>query len=291
MGLLVVAWDAGARRAMGVRRAGLKAALVDGVPAFAMLVGVAAVVYVLSWTGWLIHHETYETRYGFGYGDTPPWGAYLDNPAQGLVGETVQALRSLWHFHAMNYGFHTGDYLAAQTHPYQSNPQGWLVLNRPVGVAVTNDIAPESPGCAAAPDSDCIRQVLALGNPAVWWLAVPALLVSVWHWLVRRDWRFALPVLAVAALWLPWVRLDDRPIFSFYATAFLPFSCAALAMVCGVLLGGPDAAPLRRAAGAATLVTLLAAVILAFAFFWPIWTNDLLTHEAWSRRLWFDVWI
>jgi dolichyl-phosphate-mannose--protein O-mannosyl transferase len=291
MGLLVLAWDTGARCAIGVRSAWLKAALVDGVPAFLMLVGVALVVYVLTWTGWLVHHETYEARYGFGYGEVAPWGTYLDTPATGFVGETVQAVRSLWHYHAMNYGFHTGDYLAAQSHPYQSNPLGWLVLNRPVGVAVTNDIPPDSAGCEATADSNCIRQVLALGNPVLWWAAAVALLVSLWQWVVRRDWRFAVPVLGVGALWLPWFRLDDRPIFLFYAVTFLPFSCAALAMVCGLLLGRPDAPGGRRMIGAAVVLTLVATVIVCFTFFWPIWTHGLVTHDEWSRRIWFDGWI
>ena len=291
MGLLVLAWDAGARRAIGVRGAWLKAPLMDGVPAFLMLVGVALVVYALSWTGWLLHHETFEQRYGFGYGESAPWGAYLDSPASGFVGETVQALRSLWHFHVLNYEFHTGDYLADQTHPYQGNPLGWLTLNRPVGVAVDNDIAPSAPGCTATAGSECIRQVLALGNPVLWWAAIPALVVSLWQWLARRDWRFGVPVLAVAALWLPWFRLDDRPIFSFYAVAFVPFSCAALAMVCGLALGPSDAAPLRRAAGTVLIITLLAAVIVSFAFFWPLWTHELLPDREWSRRIWFDAWI
>jgi dolichyl-phosphate-mannose--protein O-mannosyl transferase len=191
----------------------------------------------------------------------------------------------------MNYGFHTGDYLAAQSHPYQSNPLGWLVLNRPVGVAVTNDIPPDSAGCEATADSDCIRQVLALGNPVLWWAAAVALLVSLWQWVVRRDWRFAVPVLGVVALWLPWFRLDDRPIFLFYAVAFLPFSCAALAMACGLLLGRSDAPGVRRMIGAAVVLTLVATVIVCFTFFWPIWTHGLVTHDEWSRRVWFDGWI
>jgi dolichyl-phosphate-mannose--protein O-mannosyl transferase len=256
-----------------------------------MLVVVALVVYVLSWTGWLVHHELYEARYGYGYGDSAPWGAYLDAPAGGWFGETVQAVRSLWHFHGMNYGFHTGDYLAAQTHPYESNPQGWLTLNRPVGVSVTNDIDPDSPGCEAPADSHCLRQVLALGNPAVWWPAVPALVVAVWQWVVGRDWRFGLLVLVVAAMWLPWFRLDDRPIFSFYAVAMVPFMCAALAMVCGLILGPAEASTSRRMAGAVTIVTLLACVVLCFAFLWPIWTDQLITHQEWLRRIWFDSWV
>ena len=48
------------------------------------LVGVAAVVYVATWTGWLIHHGVYEQRFGLGYGDEAPWGAYVKDPSSGV---------------------------------------------------------------------------------------------------------------------------------------------------------------------------------------------------------------
>jgi dolichyl-phosphate-mannose-protein mannosyltransferase len=290
-GILVWIWDAGARRAIGVRSAGLKSLVADGLPAFAMIVGVALVVYVLTWTGWLWHHEAYEQRFGFGYGDDPPWGSYLDDPATGWFGETFQALRSLWHYHVMVYDFHVGEYLTGKSHPYQSHPQGWLTLNRPVGVAVTSDIKPGEQGCTAGSDSTCLRQILALGNPMVWWPATAALVVSAWQWLVRRDWRFAVPLVAVAASWLPWFRYDDRPIFSFYAMAIIPFSCAALAMVLGMVLGPADGPRRRRIGGTVLMVGLLTAVVVAFAYFWPIWTNGLITHDGWQSRMWLDSWI
>src|SRR5690606_4891110 len=59
-GLLVWAWSAGVRRSRGVRWPVLRSALVDGVPAFAHLVLVGFVVYVASWTGWMVHAEEYE---------------------------------------------------------------------------------------------------------------------------------------------------------------------------------------------------------------------------------------
>jgi dolichyl-phosphate-mannose-protein mannosyltransferase len=290
-GILVWVWDTGARRAIGVRAASLKSLVADGLPAFVTIVGVALVVYVLTWTGWLWHHEAYEQRFGFGYGDEPPWGGYLDDPASGWFGQTIQALRSLWHYHLMVYDFHVGDYLTSKTHPYQSHPQGWLLLNRPVGVAVTSDIQPGEQGCGAPEGSTCLRQVLALGNPAVWWPAAAALVVSLWQWIVRRDWRFAVPIVAVAATWLPWFRYDDRPIFSFYATAIIPFTCAALAMVLGMVLGPADGPRPRRISGAVLMVSVLVAVIVSFAYFWPIWTNGLITNEAWQSRMWLDSWI
>ncbi|MEJ7756585.1 MAG: phospholipid carrier-dependent glycosyltransferase [Nocardioidaceae bacterium] len=139
-GLLTYAWDTGARRAIGVRAAWLKSALVDGLPAFLSIVGVAFVVYLLTWTGWLLHHDVYEQRFAFGYGDDPPWGSYLDTPATTWFGQSVEALRSLWHYHLMVFDFHTGDYLEGKTHPYGSQPQGWLLLSRPVGVEAQNDL-------------------------------------------------------------------------------------------------------------------------------------------------------
>jgi hypothetical protein len=32
-------------------------------------------------------------------------------------------------------------------------------------------------------------------------------------------------------------------------------------------------------------------VLLNFAWFWPIWTNGLLTHSEWLDRIWFSRWI
>src|SRR5690606_7617681 len=61
-GILVFLWSAGARASFGVRAARWKAVLTDGVPAFLQLVGVALVVYVASWTGWLVHADVYEER-------------------------------------------------------------------------------------------------------------------------------------------------------------------------------------------------------------------------------------
>ena len=63
-GVLVVAWCAGARRSFGVTWSGPKALLADGLPAFAHLVLVAFVVYVATWTGWLMHSSQYAQYLG-----------------------------------------------------------------------------------------------------------------------------------------------------------------------------------------------------------------------------------
>ncbi|WP_309136410.1 dolichyl-phosphate-mannose--protein mannosyltransferase [Nocardioides campestrisoli] len=292
-GLLVWAWSAGARRSLGVRWPVLRAAVADGVPAFVHLVLVAFVVYVASWTGWLVHAEEYErtlsaTQYST-YDGGEPWPTASEPDASGL-GEVRQSLESLLSYHRDVYTFHTA-FLNDATHTYSSKPGGWLLMERPVGVSVELDIPPGTDGCDAVQGSTCLRQVMLLGNPVLWWGGCLALLAALALWAGARDWRFGVPVVGVAATWLPWFQYDDRTIFVFYAIAMLPFVVLAL-VLCLARLVGPDLRPSRRRTlGAVVGGSFTVLVVLAFAWFWPVWTNELITHDEWLGRMWFRRWI
>ena len=288
-GLLVWMWDAGARRAIGVRRPRLRSLLVDAVPAFGYLVLVALVVYVGTWTGWLMHAGAYErtlsdTQYG------PYWGSYLKHPARGFFPELFRSLRSLWHYHHDVYAFHT-NFLDHATHAYQSKPQGWLILNRPVGVQADLGIKPGQQGCQAPADSTCLRQELLLGTPALWWGGVLALVYAVFGWVGKRDWRFGLALVGVLSSWLPWIPNDNRPIFSYYAIAVLPFTILAIVLTLGTMVGGSHASYQRRMWGTAFAGAFVVLVAFNFAWFWPIYTGELITTPDWLNRIWFRRWI
>jgi dolichyl-phosphate-mannose-protein mannosyltransferase len=281
-GLLVWAWDSGARRAIGVRWPVLRSALVDAAPAFVSLVGVALVVYIATWSGWLAHVQKYEDAFGGG------WGDYLAGDASGPA-EAVQSLRSLWNYHQDVWQFHTGEGLAQATHPYDSDPAGWLIINRPVGIDAVTDIQPGERGCRAA--DKCIEQILAIGTPVLWWAGAGALLVSAVLWVGARDWRYGVPLVGVLSSWLPWLRFSDRPIFFFYAVAIIPFTVVALTLVLGRILGPADADPRRRAWGAAVAGVFVALVIANFAYFYPILSDTLVSNQQWLDRMWFSRWI
>jgi dolichyl-phosphate-mannose--protein O-mannosyl transferase len=308
-GLMVWIWSAGARRSFGVRWSLLRSAVADGIPAFVHLVLVAFVVYVVSWTGWLIHADQYEehrsatqyTRYsGEGHckgesfvADNPDddarWPTATEPDASG-AGEVLQSLRSLWYYHRDVYVFHT-DFLDCSSHTYASAPSGWLLLNRPVGVAADVDIKPGTQGCDAPEGSDCLRQVLLLGTPVLWWAGCLALLYAVAMWVGGRDWRFGVAVVGAASTWLPWLQYDDRPIFSFYAVITLPFVVLALTLTMGRLIGAATTPSPRRTAGVIVAGTFFVLVLLNFAWFWPIYTDQLLTHSEWLDRIWFSRWV
>ena len=225
-----------------------------------------------------------DTQYG------PYWGSYIETDASGFLGEAWQSLRSLWHYHHDVYSFHTG-FLNEATHPYASNPLGWPILNRPVAVDASLDIQPGQQGCGAAEGSTCLRVVTLLGTPALWWVAVPAMLWALASWVLRRDWRYGVAVVGYLATWLPWFQYSDRPIFSYYAVAMLPFMVLGVTLVLGEIIGSVDAPRRRRVIGAVVAGAVVVAVVLNFAWFWPIYTDGLLTNAEWMQRIWFDRWI
>jgi dolichyl-phosphate-mannose--protein O-mannosyl transferase len=308
-GLLAWAWSAGARRSFGVRRPVLRSLAVDAPTAFAHLVLVAFVVYLLSWTGWLVNASEYEqnlssTQYtqfsgsghcdGETFVDDAPnrdarWPTATEPDASGL-GEVTQSLRSLWYYHQDVFTFHT-HFLNCSTHTYQSQPSGWLLLNRPVGVAADTGIQPGTRGCTAPAGSDCLRQVLLIGTPMIWWTGTVALLFCAAMWVGTRDWRYGVAVVGAASTWLPWLRYDDRPIFLFYAVMILPFVVLALTLAMGRLIGPSREPTVRRTVGVVLSGSFLVLVLLNFAWFWPVFTNGLLTHDEWLNRIWFSRWI
>jgi len=292
-GVLVWLWSAGARRSFGVRWSVLRSAVVDGVPAFLQLVVVALLVYLASWTGWLLHAQEYETHLSatqYTHADGGRDWPTRDQPDADGLGEVAQSLRSLASYHRDVYVFHT-QFLNGKTHTYASSPAGWLLLNRPVGVAADTDIPPGQQGCDAPASSTCLRQVLLLGNPVIWWGGVAALLFAVVRWVGARDWRFGLTVVGTASTWLPWLMYDQRPIFSFYAIVTLPFLVLALTLALGTMIGSSPAPGPRRTAGVVAAGSYFVLALVGFAWFWPIWTDGLLTHGEWLDRIWFSRWI
>ncbi len=307
-GILVWLWSAGARRSFGVRRALVRSAVVDAVPAFAHLVLVAFVVYVASWTGWLVHASAYEdalssTQYTRFVAEQPCRDGETDNiesetgrwptatePDASGPGEVVQSLRSLWYYHQDVYTFHA-HYLNCSTHSYASKPLAWPLLNRPVGISADTGIEPGTRGCTAPEGSDCLRQVLMLGNPLVWWGGLVALGAAAVLWLGRRDWRAGLVVVGALSTWLPWMAYDDRPIFLFYAIAMLPFLVLAIVLAMGTMIGRSPLPSRRRTTGVVVSGSFLVLVLVGYWFFLPVWTDQLLTHAQWVQRMWFARWI
>ena len=276
-GVLTVVWQAGALAQARAPRPAVRALLKDAPVAFATVVGSALAAYLATWWAWFATPDGYARQ----------WAA--DNPPSGLLADLVpDALRSLWHYHALAYDLLSN---LDATHTWQSSPEGWLVLERPVLFFRDKSTS----GTQQCPDTECVADILALGTPVIWWLGVAALLMAFWRAAGRDDWRGWLVLGGIAATWLPWFAYADRPIFSSYAVVSLPFLVLAIVLALRVI---PDAitavGPVHAQRGRRWMVVagavLLVAVVVQLWFFWPILVGEPLPLEAWRQRIWLPGW-
>lgn len=277
LGIMAVADEWGSRLTAGADRTALRSVLINGPIAFVTMVVSALVVYVLTWWSWLT------TEGGWGR----DWGAnHPDHPWVKLLGKP---LASLLYYHQEIYNFHTGDWIAAQTHTYEAHPVGWLVMGRVIGIDAVNDIQPGIDGCRATGGDTCLRVISGIGTPFLWWFALAAVIIGLGLWLLGRDHRFAVPLVAGLTPWIMWFPNADRPLFFFYAIMIIPFTATVLAMVLGLILGPPDGPGRHRRAWIVGSVVLI--VVANFWFIYPILTDQLMTRTMWSLRMWFSSWI
>ncbi|WP_424213343.1 dolichyl-phosphate-mannose--protein mannosyltransferase [Streptomyces sp. BI20] len=278
-GILTVLWDASARRVAGAGAPYAAMLRRDALPAFLSTVPTAIVVYVLSWSGWILSSTDGKGGYFRNWAATEDRGSSLSF--------LPEWLRSLWHYETEVYKFHVG---LTSGHTYESNPWSWLVLGRPVSYFYESP-APGKDGCPATETQNCAREVLALGTPLLWWAACAALLYVLWRWAFRRDWRAGAIACGVAAGLLPWFNYQERTIFYFYAVVFVPYLCLAVAMMIGALLGPAGSSERRRAVGAIGAGVLVLLIVWNFIYFWPIYTGQTLPMDSWRGRMWLDTWI
>jgi len=251
-GLLTIGWELGDARG---RRWHV---LVGRVIAIAgSLVVVPALVYAASWVPWLAN---YEETYTAGCDESEQQAHQCEDGAY-RVGER---LSGLVRYHDQMLDFHLG---LEATHNYRSDPLGWPVLERPV-VYYWEACSAEDATASPTPDPETgevepacevsvgdAAEVIALGNPALWWgfLLLTPLLVG---GTVLRDRRSAVPLVGWLATWLPWL-LVSRTAFLFYLAPAVPL-LAVGAVVALHRLGDPT--PVRRTYLGAVLG---AAVVLA----------------------------
>jgi dolichyl-phosphate-mannose-protein mannosyltransferase len=268
-GALAIAWDLGARRAAGFP-ARVSGVLRSDVPWLPVTFGIIpAAVYVASWTGW------FATPYGYDRN-----GAAFNN------GHPTSTLMAWLQYNKWMLQFGLG-LTSGQT--YKSNPLGWLVLARPI--SFYSSCLPAK-GCGSAGSTE--QEVLAIGTPAIWWAAVGAAAACLVWWLMRRDWRAGAALLGVAAGWLPWVWFylhDQRTEFFYYAVTFEPFLIMAITLCLGAIIGPARAAPGRRAFGAVLAGAYMLAVLVNFAYLYPILAARVIPYTAWLSRMWFHSWI
>ena len=271
-GILTVLWDAGARRAVGIRRPLLAMLRRDAVPAFVSTVPVAIAVYVVSWTGWFATSGGWDRTWADGR--TTSFG-FIPAP-----------LRSWWHYHAEMLHFNTG---LTTPHNYAAKPIGWLLMVRPDRLLDRQRAAGP-----ARLHVDVLRQ---RGDRARHPAAVVGGHRSPWSGRCgagspRGTGGPAPCSWGVAAGWLPWVILySNRTVFTSYSVVFAPFMVLAAHAGARRRSSGRPAAHRGAPGGPPSWAPTCCSSLANTAWIWPLLVGDQLPYAQWLRRLWFRGWI
>lgn len=245
---LVVAWEIAERRRRnpeGGWGAWIgRAVRGEAAPTVVLLGIVPVLVYVASYTG-RMPGELFAA----------PW-------------DPASVWNGIWLHQRAMLDFHTS---LGGDHPYQSPPWSWIALKRPVAYWFGDE-------------SGSYREILAMGNPAVWWPSVLALIGCAWLW-ARSGWRLLRPepvILAAAvSTYLPWLILSGgrSQTFLWYLLPTVPFLCLALATVA--------AWAWSRLAGRVATVVYALVVVATFAWFFPVTVALPLDSGGWRARMLF----
>lgn len=270
IGVYVVVSDALARRRAGIVQWPMDAVR-QGLVSFVLLVPLAAVVYLASWSGWLVTDGGYSRH------------ALDTMPAEGFWAWVPLPLQNLWAYHQAMYAFHVG---LATPHSYASPAWQWPLLVRPTSMYWHQDTVGQN-GCRL-PDG-CTEAISSIDNPLLWWAGVAAAVFLLVRFVVARDGRHALVLTGLAATYVPWLLYPERTIFQFYTVAMVPFLVLALTFALRDVARGPGS--MTRASGQAWVVVFLAVCVLLSAFWYPVWTALPVPYEFWRLHNWLPSWI
>jgi dolichyl-phosphate-mannose--protein O-mannosyl transferase len=176
------------------------------------------------------------------------------------------------------YWYHSHG-VANATHPYSSGWWQWPIMQIPisyyyhdfrVGAALQNGAA-----C-------CVAEILALPNPLVFLLglaSVPYVGYLAWK---ERSKGYALLVIAYFLQWLPWAA-TPRLLFEYHF-----FPNLAVIVLCNAILIQRLIRRWSSTTGKQVVIGYAAAVVLMFAYFYPVLAGTQISYDGWYNRMWPD---
>lgn len=191
------------------------------------------------------------------------------------LGKTLTDMVELQHG---MYAYHAG---LVATHPYSSRWWQWPILQIPISYYY-HDFRVGAD--ASNPAACCISEIMALPNPIVWWaglITVPAI-----AWLAWRDRNKGLALLSVAYVvqWLPWIA-SPRLSFLYHFYPNLAIIVLANAAILQRIWKRSEGMSGRFSWPRIAVGSYVLAVLIGFAFWYPVFAGTHITYDAWNARM------
>ncbi|MBV9270467.1 MAG: phospholipid carrier-dependent glycosyltransferase [Candidatus Eremiobacteraeota bacterium] len=178
----------------------------------------------------------------------------------------------------MQYNAYEYHHNLRATHPYASKWWQWPLDLRPI--LYYADYGGSGASSTAA-------MIYSLPNPLVLWFgifSIPIVAYLAWR---ERNKAYALIVLTYVMQWLPWI-FSPRIAWAYHFYVNIPLICLANAIVlqraCQYFEGK------RRETAEFFAQAYVGAVVVAFAYFYPILAGRAILSSAWQHHMWLKSW-
>ncbi|PIQ26750.1 hypothetical protein COW36_00655 [bacterium (Candidatus Blackallbacteria) CG17_big_fil_post_rev_8_21_14_2_50_48_46] len=179
------------------------------------------------------------------------------------IHEVIEMQKGIWRYHSQ----------LTDPHPYYSAWYTWPWLIRPTWYYFHNN------------GNNTIGGILALGNPAIWWLSMLSVVIVTWQGLLRKNINLWYLSFACMLMYLPW-GLSPRTLnFAHYFFEAVPYACLCIVAVLGFVVERWNKAGQWMAAGYMALACGL------FLFFYPIYSAFPIPWWYYNLLRWFPSWV
>ena len=158
------------------------------------------------------------------------------------------------------------------THPFSSPWWSWIFMLKPVWLYTLSN-----------PIENTIYNIVAIGNPAIWWVGLPFLLYVAWKWIKEKDSTARFIVVAFLLQLLPFMFIG-RILFLYHMFLNVPFLIFAIVYVLNILW-------YKNNRYKYIIAAYLVAVVLLFAYFYPILAAYPISPQFNSTHRWLSSWI
>jgi dolichyl-phosphate-mannose-protein mannosyltransferase len=128
---------------------------------------------------------------------------YMMTPSGNGLSTVIENANSMYTYHAKT--------VLGSEHPYSSRWYQWPIIYRPIWF-YSGTVIP-----------DTIKEgISSFGNPAVWWMGIPAFIYMVYLSIVKRDRKAMFLAIAYLAQYVPWIPIS-RLTFIYHYFPCVPF--------------------------------------------------------------------
>ena len=189
-------------------------------------------------------------------------------PIMGIPGEGSGLEMVVRYQHNM-YIYHS---TLTATHPFSSSWWSWLFMIKPVwiyGFSNTFD--------------NTVSNIVAIGNPAIWWTTIPFILFVILRWIREKDRIARFIAVAFILQLVPYV-LIGRITFIYHMFPNMAFMILASVYCLNIVWHRSDKWKYA-------VVIYFVAVLISFIYFYPITAAYPITHQFNDAHKWLSSWI